>query len=135
MAGMISIEKAHCTKCGVCIRIAKGYCIDESEGYPVFDLAICNTCQKCVAVCPYRAIMVNDTYPDKIDGAAKRDHFDLLPLLERRRSTKHFNGRRELRRKLKITDAVLGVLALGFSSENIVNIPRGYEVPIRRNVE
>jgi nitroreductase len=255
----------------------KGYCIVESDGYPVFDLEICNTCQKCVAICPSLAIMVNNTYSDKIVDSIKNHSIDLLPLLEKRRSIKHFtdksipreildkilsvakyapnqnknisilvidergllgeidayaisfvkqmhrmlfgfkpftlfcslfygqmtvikkkmeydlnvkrhvikentqaliiltgnkwiattfgssifmlatmqlmaeslgvgscpmdsllltlNGKRRLRKKLKIEDNVLGVLSLGYSSENIVNIPRGYEAPIRWNMQ
>lgn len=41
------------------------------------------------------------------------------------------NGRKQLRKKLGITDDVLGVLCLGYSSERVVNIPRGYEMDVR----
>jgi len=44
------------------------------------------------------------------------------------------NVKKKLRKKLKIQDNVLGVLALGYSNEDVVNIPRGYEVDIRWNV-
>ena len=41
----------------------------------------------------------------------------------------------DLRRRLKLQDGVLTVLALGKSAEHIVNIPKGYEVPIAWNGE
>jgi nitroreductase len=254
----------------------RGYCISEKDGYPVFDYNTCNTCQKCVAICPSQAIMVSNTYPEKIEKANANNNLALIALLERRRSIKHFvdrpipkealekilsvakyapnqnknisilviddkvllaeidsfamayvksmyrllfgfkpftmffnliysqmavirkkmehelnftghvikensqaliiltgnkriaatygssqymsatmlfmaeslgigscpmdsllltlNGKRKLKKKLKIEGSVLGVLALGYSAENIVNIPRGYEVPVRWNI-
>ncbi|MGE5604490.1 MAG: 4Fe-4S binding protein, partial [Bacteroidota bacterium] len=36
----------------------QGYCISSDSGYPVFDERVCNTCQKCVSICPSQAIMV-----------------------------------------------------------------------------
>jgi hypothetical protein len=45
------------------------------------------------------------------------------------------NHTRALRKSLKIQDDVLGVLSLGYSNENIVNIPKGYEIDIRWNAE
>ncbi len=42
------------------------------------------------------------------------------------------NSNKKLKRKLGIKsgEKVLGVLALGYSNEKIVNIPKGYEVPV-----
>jgi nitroreductase/NAD-dependent dihydropyrimidine dehydrogenase PreA subunit len=85
---MISLDKKRCTKCGRCMDLMKGYCISSEEGYPVFDLALCNLCQKCAAVCPGQAIMVNNTYPDRISDLPKTS--DITGLFERRRSIKHF---------------------------------------------
>jgi hypothetical protein len=36
-------------------------------------------------------------------------------------------------KKLHIVNDVLGVMVLGYSSENIINIPHGYEVEIYWN--
>ncbi len=63
---MISVDKVKCKKCGICISLMEGYCITGKEGYPVFDFSICNLCKKCVAVCPYQAIMINNIHPEKI---------------------------------------------------------------------
>jgi hypothetical protein len=38
-----------------------------------------------------------------------------------------------LKKRLGIKEDVFGTLVLGYSSERIVNIPRGYEVPIKWN--
>jgi nitroreductase/NAD-dependent dihydropyrimidine dehydrogenase PreA subunit len=44
------------------------------------------------------------------------------------------NSGRGFRKTLGLRGSVLGVLALGHSAEGVVNIPRGYEVPVRWNV-
>jgi nitroreductase/NAD-dependent dihydropyrimidine dehydrogenase PreA subunit len=44
-----------------------------------------------------------------------------------------FRTNKSLREKIKIKKDVLGVLSLGYSNENIVNIPRGYELNIQWN--
>ena len=90
---MVEVDAKRCTRCGLCLRLMKGYCISEREGMPVFDATLCNLCQKCVAICPGRAIMVNGVYPDPIRGALALDPADLISLYERRRSTKHFQDR------------------------------------------
>lgn len=41
---------------------------------------------------------------------------------------------RKLRKRLKITEDVFGVLVLGYSNEDVKNIPRGYEVNVRWNI-
>lgn len=90
---MITLDKERCTKCGTCISMFKDFCISESDGYPVFDEQICNTCQKCVAICPARAIMVNGVYPDKMDRESVMTPDQLERFLERRRSTKIFRDK------------------------------------------
>ncbi len=87
---MISVDQNRCKKCGVCITRMKGYCISESEGFPVFDAALCNTCQKCVSICPYQAITVNGVHPTQITSASALDKSKVFSLLERRRSIKKF---------------------------------------------
>lgn len=42
-------------------------------------------------------------------------------------------GSKAIRRKLGIKTNVLGVLSLGYSAENIVNIPEGYELKVQWN--
>ena len=45
------------------------------------------------------------------------------------------NGSKRLKSRLGINknDKVLGILALGYSGEKIVNIPRGYEIKLHWN--
>ncbi len=91
---MITVDTGRCIKCGKCTRTMKKYCISEQDGYPVFDHSLCNTCQKCVTICPVQAIMVNNTYPDKIAGNDRKCSPEALgSLFERRRSIKHFQDR------------------------------------------
>lgn len=68
----------------------KEYCITEKDGFPVFDESICNTCQKCVSICPAQAITVNGIYPDKIDETRNIDFEQIYYLFEKRRSIKHY---------------------------------------------
>lgn len=70
----------------------KGYCITEKDGFPVFDETVCNTCQKCVSICPSQAITINGIYPDKIDETKKVDSEQIYSLFEKRRSTKRFKA-------------------------------------------
>jgi nitroreductase/NAD-dependent dihydropyrimidine dehydrogenase PreA subunit len=92
---MISLDTSRCKKCGRCIRLMKNYCIAEKYGYPVFDYSVCNECQKCVSICPSMAIMVNNTYPEKISDPGKLlSPEELASLMERRRSIKHFKDKR-----------------------------------------
>jgi len=90
---MISLDTSRCTKCGRCITLHGGYCIHDNDGLPEFDLLVCNTCQKCVAVCPSQAILVNGTYPDRIVHADPVSPDSLELLLEKRRSTKLFKAK------------------------------------------
>jgi NAD-dependent dihydropyrimidine dehydrogenase PreA subunit/nitroreductase len=88
---MITLDRTRCTRSGACIDMMNGYCIAERDAYPVSDEALCNTCQKCVAICPSRAITVNGTHPDPLDGPAHITSEQLVSLFERRRSTKRFS--------------------------------------------
>ena len=89
----ISLDRQRCTRCGTCVAMMKDYCISEENGYPVFYHAICNTCQKCVAVCPSRAITVNGVYPERMAGPADCMPEQLIDLFSKRRSIKHFKDR------------------------------------------
>ena len=90
---MIALDKDRCKKCGACIKMMKGYCITESNGFPIFDDTVCNTCQKCVSICPSRAIMVNGNYPDKIDQTKEVNPEQIFSLFEKRRSIKHYQDK------------------------------------------
>ena len=87
---LIVLDKNRCKRCGICINMMKGYCIAEKDGYPVFDETLCNTCQKCVSICPSRAITVGGVHPEKIDETQKIDPEPIYALFEKRRSTKRF---------------------------------------------
>jgi nitroreductase/NAD-dependent dihydropyrimidine dehydrogenase PreA subunit len=89
---LIALDKNQCKRCGICINMMKGYCISEKDGFPIFDATLCNTCQKCVAICPSQAITVAGVHPDKIDATRKVDPEQIYALFEKRRSTKHFTG-------------------------------------------
>lgn len=90
---LIALDKSRCKRCGICINRMKGYCISEKEGFPVFDETLCNTCQKCVAICPSQAITVNGVHPDKIAENTAIDPELIFTLLEKRRSTKRFTDK------------------------------------------
>jgi len=87
---MITLDKNKCKQCGICIELMKGYCISEVNLYPSFDASLCNTCQKCVAICPFQAIMVNGVYPDKITSKNNINSEEVYSLFEKRRSIKHY---------------------------------------------
>jgi nitroreductase/NAD-dependent dihydropyrimidine dehydrogenase PreA subunit len=91
---MITLDKEKCTQCALCITRFHGYCISEKDGFPVFDHSLCNLCQKCVAICPSGAIMVNHTPPEKI---TKREHVkpgDLYQFFRQRRTIKVFRDKK-----------------------------------------
>jgi nitroreductase/Pyruvate/2-oxoacid:ferredoxin oxidoreductase delta subunit len=101
-----TLDKDRCIKCGRCISLFGGYCMSDDDGYPVFDAAICNLCQKCVAICPSQAIMVNGIYPDRIPDTSAISPEQLVDLLERRRSTKLFRAEPIARETLDAIAAV-----------------------------
>lgn len=89
---MITIDNKKCRKCGVCIHRFMGYCINEENGYPVIDYSICNQCQKCIALCPHQAILMNGKSPFKIETPLEIRKEDIIDLLRRRRSIKKFKN-------------------------------------------
>jgi MinD superfamily P-loop ATPase len=90
---LISLDKEKCLKCGVCSARMKGYCISAEDGFPIFNDILCNTCQKCVAICPSQAIMVNGIYPQKITDESILDPQMILSMLEKRRSIKKYSDK------------------------------------------
>ena len=92
--GVVTVDREKCNGCGICIRRFEGYCISEQAGMPVIDYAICNVCQKCVAICPTGAFLVNNTEPERIEGIKTLEPEELRGLLSRRRSTKLFKDER-----------------------------------------
>ena len=90
-AKLITVDLDKCNRCGLCIRRFQGYCIFEDAGMPVIDYSVCNVCQKCVAICPSRAFLVNNTEPVRIRGQMPLKPEELRSLLSRRRSTKVFS--------------------------------------------
>ncbi len=104
----ISLDEPRCTRCGKCIRLMKGYCISEKDGYPVFDSDLCNICQKCVAICPSRAITVNGHHPERISEMCICSSTELRSLFEKRRSIKHFIDKRVPREILQEIISIAG---------------------------
>ncbi|WP_069650109.1 nitroreductase family protein [Caloranaerobacter ferrireducens] len=93
---MIFFDKSICKKCGTCISYFDGYCMTQDEGYPIIDYEVCNQCQKCIAICPYQAITMNNIPPTKITDElikSKIGYDELISLLRFRRSTKIFAKR------------------------------------------
>lgn len=89
---MVTIELEKCTHCGVCTSRFKGFCIGGEGGKPGIDYSVCNQCQKCVAICPSRAITMNGAQPDRLEGPSPVGHAELRELLRRRRSCKKFRA-------------------------------------------
>lgn len=87
---MVSVDRNICKKCGLCISYFKGYCINSENEFPIIDYKICNQCQKCIAICPHQAILMNNTPPIKISTLNKIGYEELISLLKFRRSTKKF---------------------------------------------
>lgn len=87
---MISINFEKCKHCTVCINRFKGYCISNENGNPKIDYMICNQCQKCIAICPHQAILMNGKQPIKIEEPLRIVADDLKEFLKRRRSIKKF---------------------------------------------
>lgn len=53
MAGLITIDKAKCIKCGICAKVCPSCIIEMSDDGPVMINEIsCMSCGHCVAVCP-----------------------------------------------------------------------------------
>lgn len=88
----VSLDVDRCTKCGTCVSMMAGYCISAKDGYPVLDEDLCNTCQKCVAICPSHALLVDGVRPDSVEGDNAASADELVSLFERRRSTKRFKA-------------------------------------------
>jgi nitroreductase/Pyruvate/2-oxoacid:ferredoxin oxidoreductase delta subunit len=91
---VVTVDAARCRRCGLCVERFREYCISELDGLPVIDYRVCNICQKCVAICPSQAILVNNMTPKKISGGVALKSADLLALLARRRSTKIFKDKK-----------------------------------------
>ena len=90
---MITIDKDRCNGCGTCLQRFAGYCLREEGGIPAIEYAVCNQCQKCVALCPRGAFLVNGVRPLKIKTHARLDADELERFLEQRRSIKKFQDK------------------------------------------
>lgn len=87
---MVTIDLDSCTGCGVCMTRFAGYCIVSDNGKPKIDDSVCNECQKCIAICPRQAILMNGKPPVRIKEPCRIRSGDLKELYERRRSIKKF---------------------------------------------
>ncbi len=102
---VVTVDMEQCNACGVCWKRFGGYCLGEHDGKPVIDYAVCNMCQKCIALCPRGALLMNGRRPDKIKGGPVLDADTLERFLERRRSIKRFKDRplpRELLERIAV---------------------------------
>ncbi len=53
----LAVDRARCTRCGLCAALCPARCIRLEEGFPVWD-ANCQSCQRCIGYCPAMAIHV-----------------------------------------------------------------------------
>jgi nitroreductase/NAD-dependent dihydropyrimidine dehydrogenase PreA subunit len=98
---VVTVDRERCTACGICLKRFGDYCLTETEGKPAVDYAVCNMCQKCIALCPRGAFLMNGTVPEKIKGRIDL-HADMFEaFLARRRSTKKFKDKPVPRRVLE----------------------------------
>lgn len=97
---MVIVNNAKCTGCGICLRFYGGYCIDRTDEGIEIDRAVCNACQKCIAICPQMAFSVDGAPPVRIGEAVGIEPGDFMELLKRRRSIKHFKDKKVPREML-----------------------------------
>jgi Indolepyruvate ferredoxin oxidoreductase, alpha and beta subunits len=90
---MVTVDLKSCTGCGVCLRRFEGYCISSRDGKPCIDYSLCNQCQKCVAICPNQAFLMNNVKPLKMEDTVPVSPESLEKLLARRRSVKKFQNK------------------------------------------
>jgi nitroreductase/NAD-dependent dihydropyrimidine dehydrogenase PreA subunit len=98
---VVTVDLEKCTACGVCLKRFGHYCIIEKDGRPSIDYDLCNQCQKCIALCPRRAFLMNGVAPRKKGAAPQVDADSLEEFLARRRSTKRFRAAELPRRTLE----------------------------------
>ncbi len=91
---MVTVDPEKCVKCGLCISRFAGYCISGDNGKPVIDYAICNQCQKCIAICPAQAFLMNNVPPKSIKAIPETAPDVLKEVLRRRRSIKKFKDKK-----------------------------------------
>jgi nitroreductase/NAD-dependent dihydropyrimidine dehydrogenase PreA subunit len=98
---VVTVDLGRCTGCGICLKRFGGYCLRETDGKPEIDYGVCNMCQKCVAICPQRAFLMNGVLPRKRDDRPGLDPAAFEAFLVRRRSIKKFEKRPVPRRLLE----------------------------------
>jgi nitroreductase/NAD-dependent dihydropyrimidine dehydrogenase PreA subunit len=91
---MILYDKSRCTNCGICLRLRGGYCLEKKDDGIDIDYAVCNECQKCVAICPAKAFTNDGVPPVRIEKPLAFGGGDFMDLLRRRRSIRHFKDQK-----------------------------------------
>lgn len=91
---MVTVDNSRCTGCGICLSFCGGYCIHDQDGGIVIDDSVCNDCQKCISICPQMAFSYDGVLPERIKEPLGIGPGDLMELLTRRRSVKHFADRK-----------------------------------------
>jgi ferredoxin len=105
---MVLYDPEKCTHCGLCLEMLGNYCLFEQGGTIRIDYAVCNRCQKCIAVCPSMAFSHGHTPPERIDRNPKITPEDLSAFMERRRSVRRFKDMPVERRVLESVAACAG---------------------------
>jgi len=67
--------------------------MSADDRFPVIDRQICNQCQKCVAICPQQALLVDGVRPLRMTDERPVSPEALEALMARRRSIKRFADR------------------------------------------
>lgn len=93
MAGLITIDKTKCIKCGICATVCPSCIIEMSEDGPIAINEIsCMSCGHCVAVCP-KGALDNTRCPLEEQIPVPENNIDsksLLDFLRMRRSIRNF---------------------------------------------
>ncbi len=101
-AGNISLIAEKCDGCGLCVSVCSDQCLALTNGKVSTTASShfgCIGCGHCMAVCPGGAIAVHgrEISPDDIFPLPPQEtdatYNNLLPLLQRRRSTRRFKNR------------------------------------------
>ncbi len=91
---MVTVERAKCSRCGLCADICHESCIRLEEDGPHIDQAVCSTCTQCIAVCPGQALAWDGVAPLAFERGRLPSAEQLDELFKERRSIRRFKSRK-----------------------------------------
>ncbi len=89
-AGMITIERHKCTRCGLCTNICHEGCMAIANGELIIDRSLCSTCTQCIAICPEQALSWNGISPVAYEVTCLPAAKQLDELFKERRTIRFF---------------------------------------------